>query len=222
MTELTNEAMDLIVTMQTNEFTEYYIYTNIAKSVKNEENNYYVIDATIPIPGEHMVDNAMAATLVGRMLGLSLEQITSGIANVASVSGRSNVIKTKHYVLIDDCYNANPVSMKAAIDLLATADTRKVAVLGDMFELGEEEDILHRQIGEYAEEKKIDIILCVGILAKNMFDGCKRSSNSVVKWFQTKQELMVTIQEIIKENDTILIKASHGMGFTEVVDLLKK
>ena len=169
-----------------------------------------------------MVDNAMAATLVGRMLGLSLEQITSGIANVASVSGRSNVIKTKHYVLIDDCYNANPVSMKAAIDLLATADTRKVAVLGDMFELGEEEDILHRQIGEYAEEKKIDIILCVGILAKNMFDGCKRSSNSVVKWFQTKQELMVTIQEIIKENDTILIKASHGMGFTEVVDLLKK
>lgn len=190
--------------------------------VKNEENNYYVIDATIPIPGEHMVDNAMAATLVGRMLGLSLEQITSGIANVASVSGRSNVIKTKHYVLIDDCYNANPVSMKAAIDLLATADTRKVAVLGDMFELGEEEDILHRQIGEYAEEKKIDIILCVGILAKNMFDGCKRSSNSVVKWFQTKQELMVTIQEIIKENDTILIKASHGMGFTEVVDLLKK
>ena len=91
----------------------------------------------ISLPGIHMVINATAAALVGRLLGLSLEEIHAGIHNVTPVGGRSNLIKTKDKLVIDDCYNANPVSMKAAIDLLATATDRKVAILGDMFELGE-------------------------------------------------------------------------------------
>lgn len=190
--------------------------------IKNESGDYDTIEANIPLPGEHMIDNAMAAAVVGKMLGLSLNQISSGIANVRAVSGRSNVMKVNHYVLIDDCYNANPVSMKAAIDLLETADTRKVAVLGDMFELGEDECRLHREIGQYVKNKTVDVILCVGILSKNMYDGCKGTAGKSVRWFQTKQELMVNIKELLKEGDTVLIKASHGMGFTEIVDLLKE
>lgn len=196
--------------------------TNAKIHIKQEKTEEEIMDVSIPLPGEHMVDNAMAATVVGKMLGLSSAQIAAGIAHVASVSGRSNVILAEHYVLIDDCYNANPVSMKAAIDLLDSANTRKVAILGDMFELGEDEDKLHYQIGEYAKEKGIDVVLCVGILSKNMYDGCSKERNGkLVKWFQTKQELLVNVKDIVKENDTILIKASHGMGFLEIVDLLK-
>ncbi len=76
-------------------------------------------------------------------------------------------------MIIDDCYNANPVSMKAAIDLLATAPGRKVAILGDMFELGENEKAMHGEVGEYAAEKGIDLILCVGELSKLCIRGCR-------------------------------------------------
>lgn len=93
----------------------------------------------IPLPGEHMVYNALAAAAAGQLLGLTPEEIRDGIAAVESVSGRSHIVKLPDKVLIDDCYNANPVSMEAAIDLLLQADGRRVAVMGDMFELGEQE-----------------------------------------------------------------------------------
>ena len=86
-----------------------------------------------------------------------------------AVAGRSHVIETPEYILIDDCYNANPVSMKAAIDLLGTALQRKVAVLGDMFELGKDEAILHAQIGEYAMTHGVDVLICIGELSKHMY-----------------------------------------------------
>ncbi len=183
------------------------------------------IKVTIPIPGIHMVKNALAATAVGLFLNLTMEQIAGGIHNVISVAGRSNIIKTGKYILIDDCYNANPVSMKSALDLLTTANGRKVAILGDMFELGYEEERLHREVGIYAVEKEIDVILCAGILSKNMYAGClyanRNSKKTDIRWYQTKNDLLVNLEEILKEGDTILIKASHGMGFLEVVESLK-
>ena len=185
------------------------------------------IQVKIPIPGEHMVENALAATAVGRKLGLTLEEISAGISSVAPVSGRSNLIQAGDRVLIDDCYNANPVSMKAAVELLATAKNRKVAILGDMFELGENEKELHASIGSYAVAKGIDILLCTGILSKSMYDAAieenkKRYADCEVYWFETRQELLVHMEEILKEQDIILIKASHGMGFAEVVEALKQ
>ena len=173
-----------------------------------------------------MVNNALAATAVGLLLNLTMEQIAHGIKNVSSVAGRSNIVKTSKYILIDDCYNANPVSMKSAVDLLSTTKGRKVAILGDMFELGEDEAFLHKEIGKYAVKKQIDTILCTGILSKNMYDGSilanREIKKSEIRWFQTKNELLVNLADILKDGDTVLVKASHGMGFSEVVDILKK
>ena len=83
----------------------------------------------IPIPGNHMVYNALAGALVGRELGLTAEEIKKGIESLTPVSGRNNMILTDSLLIIDDCYNANPVSTKASIDVLSGAETRKVAIL---------------------------------------------------------------------------------------------
>ena len=105
-----------------------------------------------------MVYNALAAACVASLMELKGEEILQGIMAVKPVDGRSNRIQAGDKTLIDDCYNANPVSMRAALDLLASAATRKVAVLGDMFELGEKEREMHRQTGAYAAECGIDAV----------------------------------------------------------------
>jgi UDP-N-acetylmuramoyl-tripeptide--D-alanyl-D-alanine ligase len=127
----------------------------------------------LPLPGEHMVLNAAAAACVAHLLGLTLEQIRSGIEKAQSVSGRSHLLSLTNYMVIDDCYNANPVSMKAALDLLMLADTPKAAVLGDMFELGENTKILHRDVGEFAAKLKIQRLFFIGEQAKEMYIGAK-------------------------------------------------
>lgn len=179
----------------------------------------------VPLPGEHMVLNALAATAVGILLGLDFTEIAAGISAVKALGGRSNVLRHESYTIIDDCYNANPVSMRAAIDLLNKSDTRKLAILGDMFELGNTEKEMHREVGIYAAEHNIDILLCVGSLSWNMYEGAlsaKEKTTSIIelKHFQTRDELIKALPQILQKNDTILVKASHGMGFEHVVKAL--
>ena len=178
----------------------------------------------VPLPGIHMVLNALAATAVGWQLGLTTEQIAKGIAQVQAVAGRSHVIETPDYILIDDCYNANPVSMKAAIDLLGTALQRKVAILGDMFELGKDEAALHAQIGEYAMTHGVDVLICIGELSKHMYDRAVETSSGKehgsreIYYFPTREEAMAQIPHILHTGDAVLIKASHSMKFEEIVE----
>ena len=179
--------------------------------------------AKVNLPGEHQIYNALAAASVADYLGLSEEEIVRGIASVKPTAGRSNLIQTKDYVVIDDCYNANPVSMKAAIDLLSTADTRKVAILGDMFELGEEEVAMHGGIGTYVAEKGIDVLLCAGELSAEMAKQAKEKSTlTKVCHYKTRELLMADLQAQLVKGDTVLIKASHGMGYQNIVELLTK
>lgn len=170
------------------------------------------------VPGEHMVANALAAIAVGRALGLSKEEMVNGIAGTGSVGGRSNIIRDNKLTIIDDCYNANPVSMKAAIDLLESANTKRVALLGDMFELGEMERQLHRNVGEFLASKNIEKVICVGELAKEIYETAK-SGNAECFWYANKKELTDNIHQLIEKDDTVLIKASHGMGFAELVTI---
>lgn len=186
-----------------------------------------VFPVEIPLPGEHMVRNALAAAGVGMQLGLTVDEIKEGIANVESVGGRSNVMKLTDYTLIDDCYNANPASMRAALDLLAMALGRKVAVLGDMFELGENEKQLHQEIGHYAMEKNIDVLICAGGLAKNIYDKALEASAASIGnkaaqlfYFETREQMMEKLPDILQKDDTILVKASHGMQFEKVVNMI--
>lgn len=171
----------------------------------------------IPLPGEHMVYNALVAIAVAHSLGMKEEDIAKGLASVEGVGGRSHVISFTDYTVIDDCYNANPVSMRAALDLLATAKTRKVAILGDMFELGENERMLHSLIGTYAMDR-VDVLIAIGELSKEMADAAKEHCyNQEVYYFPTKDVAMQTLFQLLKPQDTILLKASHGMEFTSIL-----
>ncbi len=186
-----------------------------------------VFPVEIPLPGEHMVWNALAAAGVGLLMGLKPEEIKQGIAGVKAVGGRSNVMQLPDYTLIDDCYNANPASMRAAIDLLSAALGRKVAVLGDMFELGTDEKRLHGEIGAYAVKKKIDIVICAGSLARCMYEQGKLTkeegeSPSELYYFPERDEMLAALPDILKKQDTVLVKASHGMEFEKVVESLAK
>lgn len=170
----------------------------------------------IPLPGEHMIYNAMAATAAGLLFHMSSGEIAAGIAAVPAVDGRSHIIRLADKVIIDDCYNANPVSMRSAIDLLASADGRKVAVLGDMFELGEEEAALHAGIGEYAAKKGVDCLICAGALSRHMYEEAGIEAGNL-HWFEDKEAVLRQIDTLLKPGDTVLIKASHGMGFEKLV-----
>lgn len=177
----------------------------------------------IPVPGMHMVYNALAGACVGIALGLSLEEIKEGLASLKTIAGRLNLIPTDSLLIIDDCYNANPVSMMAAIDILTTAKTRKIAVLGDMFELGDNENELHYNTGAHAAQKNIDVICCIGSLSKNTYDGAKAfAQNRSVLYFETKEDFLDKLSNVIVKGDTILVKASNSMKFAEIVDTLKQ
>jgi len=179
-----------------------------------------ILHVNIPIPGQHMVENAMAAVAVGKKFGLSNEDIIEGIANVKPVNGRTNIVKGKKCVVIDDCYNANPVSMKAALDLLETAPGHTTAILGDMFELGTDEKELHYGVGTYGADKNIDRFICVGSLAKEICRGLEKKNEKTVLWFADLQQLFDRLDELIIDEETVLIKASHGMHFEEIVKKL--
>jgi len=179
-----------------------------------------VVHAIIPLPGEHMIYNAMAAAAVALQFGMSKEEIAAGISHVEAVAGRSHLVEAGDKVIIDDCYNANPVSMKAAIDLLATAPGRKVAILGDMFELGENEKAMHGEVGEYAAEKGIDLILCVGELSEAMYQEAAGSGGNA-KYYETREALEAVLNEILQPGDTVLVKASHSMAFENLVKCIQ-
>lgn len=210
---------------------DVYVTSVESRGILGSKASIYLNDETfdveIPLPGEHMVMNALAATCVGDLLGLKSDEIAKGIASVKAVGGRSNLIVAKDKMILDDCYNANPVSMKAAIDLLNLADTRKVAILGDMFELGEGAEDMHSEIGTYAVEQGIDVLVCVGDLSKHMYEsaiGKKESlcGKTMIYHMKDREEVIQKISDILEKDDTILVKASHGMGFAEVVKYLQE
>lgn len=176
----------------------------------------------IPIPGEHNVLNALAGACVGLELGLTEEEICLGIEKAQTIDGRTNLIHANGLLIIDDCYNANPVSMKAALDVLAKGKGRTIAVLGDMGELGQDEKKLHYEVGAYAAKKQIDALFCCGTLSKELAKGTVGNGEwSEVFHFDEKAELMEALKNYVKEGDTVLIKASHFMNFPEIVRFLQ-
>ena len=174
----------------------------------------------VPIPGIHMVSNALAGSAVGSKLGLTTEEIKRGIESLPSLPGRNHIIQTDRLILLDDCYNANPVSMKASLDVLNMGIGRKVAVLGDMGELGPDYAALHRSVGEYAAEIGIDLVCAIGPMSKEIAEGAA-SDGTKALWFETKADFLAQTKDILKDGDNVLIKASHGMEFPEIVEALR-
>ncbi len=179
-------------------------------------------DATIPLPGMHMVSNALAAAAVGEALGLNHSQIKRGIEEFKSAKMRMDIIDNENYKIINDVYNANPDSVKAGINVLAAAEGRKVCILGDMLELGSESSRLHFETGKYAAEKGIDVIVSIGDAAVDLYKGACESGRdkSSFFYFKTKEDFFENFKDILKDNDTILIKASRAMKFEKITQRL--
>lgn len=174
------------------------------------------LPVTIPAIGSYMVSNALAAVAAGRLLGLSDEQIIKGVQSYKTVGSRANVINTGKIRIIDDCYNANPTSVRASLDTLMNFSGRKVAILGDMKELGANELELHRETGIYAKQKYVDLVIAIGPLAKELAKG----ANGI--WYDTIDNAEKMIKTLVHDGDTVLVKASHSMNFDTVVRMLKK
>lgn len=131
--------------------------------------------------------------------------------------------------VIDGSYNANPGSMKAAIEMLTLAPERKVALLGDMFELGDEKAQLHGEVGAFAVKHKLDVLVCVGELSRYMYEEAKESAEKIeggnktdIYYYESIDEMLKELPCILRKGDAVLVKASHAMGFEKVVEWLKQ
>jgi len=179
-------------------------------------------DVTIHIPGEHNVYNALAATAVALRMGLSREEIARGIEKARTIEGRTNFIRAKDMIIIDDCYNANPMSMKTSLATLSHAAGRSIAVLGDMGELGENALELHREVGVSVAENHIDALFAAGNMAAEYAKAAAEINPDVEIFYEKDRDTMLTqLKAYVKPGDSVLVKASHFMEFGKVVEALQ-
>ncbi|MGG7143691.1 UDP-N-acetylmuramoyl-tripeptide--D-alanyl-D-alanine ligase [Clostridium nigeriense] len=189
---------------------------NTTFSVK-ENNQEFTFN--IPMAGKHNVLNSMLAIAVAKQLNVSLKEMKKGIKNLEATSMRLEVIKRDKITIINDCYNASPDSMKSSIDVLNSYKKgRKVAILGTMNELGDESINAHSEVGCYAKNK-LDLLIAIG-----KYKDCFKNGYSLesIKTFESKDDFISNINILIKENDVILVKASRGMKFEEIVNSLEE
>ena len=168
------------------------------------------IELFLPAYGRHLAYAALAAAAVGIELGLSDEQIAAGAADYAPVGRRARIIETPSLTVIDDCYNANPDSVKMAIASAGALGGRLVCILGDMLELGEQSEQMHREVGEAARAAGA-LLLTAG----------ERSAAMGGEHFASKAELISALPRLLKRGDRVLVKASHSMAFEEISDALR-
>ena len=178
---------------------------------------------TIPAPGEYMAYSASIAVAVGEELGLSHDEIVRGVAAYEPAGSRMRVVRLPEgRIILDDCYNANPQSVTAALEVLAKTDCdRKVAVLGDMGELGDLTDQAHYNMGALAAMLGIDFVAAIGTKAVKIADGTAQSGGEVL-YFATKEEAIGELKHQLGPGTAMLVKASHAMHFGELVDELRK
>ena len=176
-------------------------------------------EAKIPAFGVHMVYAALAGAAVGASLGMTDAEIAEGIARYRTVGERARVIRTPCVTVLSDCYNANPSSTGAALESLKMLSGRRVCILGDMLELGENAAALHEQVGRRAAESGVELLLACGELSRNICKGATDAGCRAV-WFESRDELIRALPEWIHDGDSILVKASHSMAFEEITRVL--
>lgn len=176
------------------------------------------IPVHIPAFGKHLVTAAMLGAAVGLTMGLTDEEIAAGIQNFRAVGHRAAVEDTGFLTLIDDSYNANPDSVKCGLDSLLTLPGRHVAILGDMRELGEGAEELHREVGRYAKEKGVERLYTCGPLAQFFAE----EAGEIARHFESREALIEALPELLQKGDVVLVKASLAMRFMEVAEAVKR
>ncbi len=178
---------------------------------------------SLPIPGRHNIYNALAAAAVGLRMAVTLDGIAQGLSR-ASVTGMrmESFTSATGVTVINDAYNANPTSMKAAIETLSEMRVpgRRIAVLGDMAELGSLEELAHFQVGERVATLEIDLLVTVGPRAKRIADGAvaKGMDALTVRPCMTAEEASEVLDDLLEPGDAVLVKASRVMGLERVVE----
>lgn len=205
----------------------------MAECIKKHENNSEFIcninnekiKINVPIGGEVFIINSLCAILIGKILNLSNEQIQNGVEKFELTKKRMEIIKLKNnIILINDSYNASLDSMKASIKYLSELNgKRKITVLGDLFELGDYSEKIHRIIGNEIVKNKIDLLYLIGENAKFIKDEALKNgmNKNNIFYFNSKNEVIKSLENNMQENDVVLFKASNGMKLFEIVEKLK-
>ncbi len=167
--------------------------------------------------GRHNVLNALAAIAVGIVFGVEPKSIAEGLAEYHPEFGRFFVNKTDFITVIDDRYNSNPTSVRAALDTLAGFGGRLVCIFGDMLELGERSEEMHREVGRMAAKARSDVLVFVGEFSKYAFEEAKKLSKGKVLYFENQDELIRCFRKFIEKGDTVLVKGSHNTNMMKTV-----
>jgi len=177
------------------------------------------IPLELKLEGEHYVADALAAVAVGLKLAVPSERISESLAKFRNISGRQNIYEKNGYTIIDDCYNAGPESMAAALNVLGNRPGRHIAVLGDMLELGDCAHAEHYRIGRIAAEKA-DLVFAYGPHAERIKDGTITGGMPESKGnaFLDRDELVRALKRAAKPGDVILFKGSHGMHLEKILE----
>ena len=180
------------------------------------------IQIRVPVGGEHFVYNALCATEVGRILEIPDEKIKQGIAKFELTKKRMDIKKLGNgAILINDAYNASYESMKASLEFLENhTGERKIAVLGDMFELGEFAEELHKKVGEEVAKRNIDILICAGEFSKYIIEEANKNKKIQTYFMNNNEEIVEKLCQESRNGDVILVKASNGMKFFEICQKL--
>ena len=192
--------------------------TGVAFTCVHGENETKV---ELPVMGVHQVYNALAAIAVAGCFGISEEEAAKGLSDYHNTGLRQHIEHLGGLTLIEDCYNASPDSMKAGLDILRSIGKhRRIAVLGDMLELGDYSDEAHRVVGEYAA-LRADLVLTTGDRAALISERAGENGAQALH-FESKEKLTECLKNLLSDGDTILFKASRGMKFEDIIDALKK
>ncbi len=218
---------ELVYNLRTFGFEKYNdIYCESFEMDEDSINFIAIIDGNkeeffIPTVGQHNIYNAMAAILVGINLNMTIEELKYGLKNFQCTKNRLDIIKNDNLTIIDSVYNAGIDSMVAALNILGRYENRRVAILGDMFEMGEFEEFGHRQVGK-ADLNNVDILIAIGKDSEFIVQELKENNMNPdnLYHFETKEEAIKNLDNIIKENDIILVKASRGMHLEKIVEYL--
>jgi len=174
---------------------------------------------SIDIPGRHNVNNALLAIACARLLGMGMEEISEGFGNIEKTSMRLDIIRGEKFTIINDCYNANPDSMKSGIDVLKNLDSgRRAAILGTMGELGDAAWEAHRDVGEYVKKSGIDLLITLG----QYNDAFKAGFGDSCAAFDDYDQAVEFAAGYLEKGDAVIVKASRSMKFEKIVEKLKQ
>lgn len=180
------------------------------------------IEIIIPVPGRYMIPSVLCAIALGKEFGLSDSQIKDGVAAYIPVKMRKDIIESGNITIIDDSYNASKDSILSGLEILELAAGRKVAILGDILEVGEHGESIHSAVGKEIAKMNVDVFICCGEMSKFIHENILKHSDKTSIYYKDKEMMHNSLKELIKDGDTVFVKASRGCRFDRTVEFLRE